>query len=344
MRIPRPLAWLLLALTLCTAGLLRQFHDRIPRSPYVTPIVGSLLFAAVFLLLLVSAREWRLGAVPGAGVRLGSLTPLLLMLLGEKWFAINFYGPVFNLLANPRAPANLLDAQYRLLAGGGLLVVCLFLGRLSAPSAHKTWRRIRPARWPLALGGAGLAIGATYLVLGGASWALGGSVALSRVPALPPLPWVLGGQALLALAEELFFRGLLLSELERLAPRLGARSAPARRWTALVATATLFGLEHLVLSPPWDLAWRRLVFTIALGLLFGLLIMVSANLLFAAVLHAWINWLLLDAVPHFVDGSGQPLLPSGTYVGMLLVFAFLVAFGAQALRRRAPSALADAGG
>ena len=94
MRVSRPLAWTLILSTLLTAGLLRQFHDQTPRSPYVPPVVGSLLFVCVFFLLLVSAREWRLGATPGRGVRLGSLTPLLLMLVMEKWLSPNLaYDP-----------------------------------------------------------------------------------------------------------------------------------------------------------------------------------------------------------------------------------------------------------
>ena len=91
MSVPRSLAWLLLGATLLTAGLLRQFHSETPRSPFVSPLVGSLLFAAVFLLLLAAAREWRLGPSPGRGVRFGSLAPILLMLLVEKWISIGLY-------------------------------------------------------------------------------------------------------------------------------------------------------------------------------------------------------------------------------------------------------------
>ena len=144
MRIPVWLAWLLLALGFFTAGLLRRFHDQTPTSPFVPPIVGSLLFAAIVFLLLVAAREWRQGAVPGPGVRLGSVTPILLMLLIEKWTSLTIYNPVFFFISsnsNSEATPTMLDAQFRAFAGAGLLLVCMLVARLSAPAARKTLRR-----------------------------------------------------------------------------------------------------------------------------------------------------------------------------------------------------------
>ena len=60
MRVPRTVAWFLILFTVFTAGLLRQFHDQTPRSPYVTPVVGSMLFAAVLFVLLVIANEQKI--------------------------------------------------------------------------------------------------------------------------------------------------------------------------------------------------------------------------------------------------------------------------------------------
>ena len=48
-RLGRHLAVLRRATAFFTAGLLRHFHDEVPSSPYVAPIVGSLLFAAIFV-------------------------------------------------------------------------------------------------------------------------------------------------------------------------------------------------------------------------------------------------------------------------------------------------------
>jgi membrane protease YdiL (CAAX protease family) len=326
MRVPVSLAWVILAMTFFTAGLLRQFHHRTPVSPMASPIVGSLLFASIFVLLLVTAREWRRGAVSGPGLRLGSLTPIMLMLLIEKWFSISVYPRVFWWFAPVGESAELLDAQYRAFAGLGLIVVCLLVGTLSTPARRKTWRRARPSRWPRAALAGVMTIGGCYLLLAAISATLGGGLSLRLPQGSPTFAWVLGGQAVLAFAEELYFRGLLMSELHRLAPRLGIRSAPGRRWFALLSTAGLFTMEHMTVGPPWGSAAREMIFTLSLGVLFGLLIMVSANLHFAAVVHTWINWLLLGAAPYFVDAMGRAALPAGTYIGVTLILAFVLAF------------------
>jgi len=334
LRIPIALAWGILALGFFTAALLRQFHDRTPSSPIAPALVGSLLFAAIFFLLLVSAREWRRGAIAGPGVRLGSLTPLLLMLLIEKWFSISVYPALFRWFASSESSPAMLDAQFRTFAGIGLILVCLLVSGLSRPASRKSWRRARPSRWPIAAVATLSVVAATYLLLGGLSTALGADFRLSWPAVTPILGWVLVGQALLAFAEELYYRGLLLSEMERLAPRLGIRNASGRRWVALGFTAGLFGVEHFTLGPPWNQSMRQLVFTVALGLLFGILVMVSANLHFSAGVHTWINWLLLGAAPHFVDDAGRPALPPGTYIGLALILAFVLAFALHRWRLR----------
>ena len=61
MRINLVLAWLLILGTFGTAALLRQFHHETPTSPFFSPINGSALFAAIFLLMLVTAWERRRG-------------------------------------------------------------------------------------------------------------------------------------------------------------------------------------------------------------------------------------------------------------------------------------------
>jgi membrane protease YdiL (CAAX protease family) len=322
-------------LTFFTAGLLRQFHDRTPHSPFVPAVVGSLLFAAIFLLLLVTAWERRRGGIGGRGIRLGSLTPILLMLLFEKWISLSFYVPLFNWVASPTAAPKLLDAQFIAFAGVGLLLVCFLVCWFSAPARRKSWRRSRPARWPAAAIATLLVVGCTYLLLGAAARALGGNLELRWPEPNRLLFWVLGGQAVLAFAEEFYYRGLLMSEMERLAPRLGAVRPAARRWIALLATSALFGMEHLRLDPfSFEQVGRQMIFTISLGLLLGLLIMASRNLHFSAGIHAWINWLLLGAAPHFVDGTGQAALPAGTYIGLTMILAFVWAYVYQKLRRR----------
>lgn len=336
MRIPRWLAWSLLSLSLFTAALLRQFHHEIPASPWVSPVVGSLLFGALFLLLLLAAWERQRGGRLGPGVRLATLIPLLLMLFGEKWVALTFYPWLFGWLADPASAPELLDAQYRGLAGAGLVGSCVLLARLSRPTARLVWRCARPRRLPFAVVVTALAVSGTYALLAGLAALLGGRLALGWPPAGGLLPWVMGGQTLLAFAEELYFRGLLLFEVQRIAPRLGVRDLARRRWIALGSTALLFGIEHVALLETDNEPLRQLVFTVSLGLLLGILVLASQNLHLAAGLHAWINALLLGAAPHFIDAAGGPALPAGTYIGVTLILAFVLVF--VAYRRGAAAA------
>jgi len=335
-RIPRSLAWIILIGTFGTAALLRQFHDRTPEAPMVSPVVGSALFAAIFLLLLVTARERRKGAVSGPGVRLGTLTPILLLLLIEKWISLTLYPRVFDRMVPSSVEPNFADAVFRAFAGVGLIGICLLAGWLTVPTLRKAWRRARPARWPIAALGTLIVIAGGYLVLGTLSALFGGGLRLKLPQPDSMFFWVVGGQGVLAFAEEIYYRGLLLGEMERLAPRLGVKSPVARRWIALLTTSLLFGLEHLHLGPPWGESLRELVFVISLGLLFGILVMVSTNLHFAGGVHAWINWMLLGAAPHFVDATGRPALPAGTYIGLTLILAFVLTYAFRAWRRRRP--------
>jgi len=329
----------MILLTLLTAGILRQFHDRTPGSPFVSGTVGSLLFAAVFFLLLVSAREWQLGATGGrrnrSGIRLGSLTPLLLILLIEKWVSLTLYDPLFYAVAPEIASAAEYDAWYKAMGGLLLVLLCVLLAAFSRPAGSRTWKQARPSRFPPAVLTTLVVIGATYGGLWLLSLALGGGLSLQWSQGTPLLFWVLGGQALLAFAEEVYYRGLVLNELKRLAPRLGIRRPGLRRWYALTAMAALFGLEHIAPGLNRQEFLRQLVFAFALGLLFGLIAIVTNNLYYAAGIHAWINWLLLGAAPRFVNQDGGAALPAGPYIGVGLILAFVAAMILARLNRPA---------
>ena len=334
MRIPRALAWLLIAMAVFTAGLLRQFNDLTPTSPFLAPAVGSLLFACVLFLVLVAARERQIGAAPGPGIRLGSLTPILLILLVEKWISSGFYPPVFALAAPADLPDDAADAWFRLMCGCGLLAVVLLASRFSRPAASWVRARLFGFKPVVGIGAAAIAIGGTGGLLAVIAMAAGSTISVLPPQSQGPLAVVLLGQAAIALGEETYYRGLLLGELLRLGPRLGLRAPAVRRWVALSLSSLLFGMEHVGSSSGWNDGARQLTFALALGALLGMIVLVTDNLWFAASLHAWINWLLLGAAPRLAYGPSQAGLPTGASVSLTLIAAFLAAFVLQ--RRAAP--------
>ena len=87
------------------------------------------------------------------------------------------------------------------------------------------------------------------------------------------------------LAEELMFRALIQTSLERLlSPRLG-----------LILTSVLFGIMHGV----WT-SYMELVFTFAAGMLFGYLFQRTRNLPFIAVLHGVEDVILFGLLPFIL--------------------------------------------
>jgi membrane protease YdiL (CAAX protease family) len=328
-RIPQALAWLLVVMAMFTAGLLRQFHDLTPASPFLTPAVGSLLFACVLFLFLVAARERQIGAAPGPGIRLGSLTPILLILLVEKWISSSFYRPLFALAAPADLSDAAADAWFRMMCGSCLLAIVLISSRFSRPAA--AFVRARLAGWKAAAGiaTAAIAIGGGGLILALVAKSVGSAVSVPLPHPQGPLAVILVGQAAIALAEETYFRGLILGELLRLAPRLGLHAVPARQWIALALSSALFGMEHVGSSSGWSDGARQLVFALALGALLGMIVLLTDNLWFAASLHAWINWLLLGAAPQLAYGPAHAVLPPGASVSLTLITAFVAAFVLQ---------------
>jgi len=338
LRIPRALAWLLVGMGVFTAGLLRQYHDLTPGASFLGPAVGSLLFGCILFLFLVAARERQIGAAPGPGIRVGSLTPLLLMLLGEKWISSSAYPALFARIAPADLPPESADAWFRLLCGVGLLAVVLVTSRFSAPAAAWVGRRLAPSRVLPPLGMASAAIATTYAFLAALSLLAGARVGLMPTGAPGPVLVIVLGQAALALGEEAYFRGLVLGEILRLLPRLGVASGAWRRWIAVGATSAMFAMEHLGGASTWEELVRRSVFTLALGLLFGLLVLATANLWFAAFLHAWIDWLLLGVAPRLATGSPEAGWPPGVYIFVALILAFVAAYrvARSGLRARTP--------
>ena len=99
-------------------------------------------------------------------------------------------------------------------------------------------------------------------------------------------------------------------------------------------TSMLFGMEHWGASAGWEDSARRLVFALALGTLLGMMVLLTDNLWFAASMHAWVNWIVLGAVPRLAFGTASAELPVGASISLAMIGAFVAAFVMQ--RRAAP--------
>ena len=96
-----------------------------------------------------------------------------------------------------------------------------------------------------------------------------------------------------ALPEELFYRGWLQTAWARLAPERGVTVLGARLGHGFFATQALFAAGHLVSGQPWRLA------TVFPGLLFGWLRARTGSVVAPVVAHALSNLLLLTLERSF---------------------------------------------
>jgi uncharacterized protein len=104
-------------------------------------------------------------------------------------------------------------------------------------------------------------------------------------PALPPdlLVRMLVQLFVVALPEELFYRGFMQSAWERSAPERGFRFLGARLGAGFFATQLLFAAGHLVVFQPWRIA------TFFPGLLFGWLRARTGDIAAPVFFHAFSN-------------------------------------------------------
>jgi uncharacterized protein len=146
-----------------------------------------------------------------------------------------------------------------------------------------------------ALGFAGFAALRPHLPAGLAAWLApyaGAPAFAFRLPERWPLQLVLQ-LLVVAVPEELFYRGWLQEAWARLRPERGVTVLSARLGHGFVATQLLFALGHLVTLQPWRVA------TFFPGLLFGWLRARTGSVVAPALVHALPNFLLMTLERSF---------------------------------------------
>lgn len=332
MRISRRLAWTILVSAILTAALLRQFNEKTPESAFLPWPVRSLLFFLLVILFLVFLRGWgSRQEFPYAGRRLEAfnllaMVPLLIALTGEKWFSITFYRPILEAAAMAGIEEAVLGALQEVLAGLGILLVVLALLPLF-PRLRPLLREYLSAR-SLLLGLAGTltALAGVYVIVGAGLLLLGGE----NVHLYPRWfgSWAgirFSGQALIALGEEFYYRGLLQTELIFLLPALGLRRPVMATTTGIGLIALQFALEHVA---PGDRTGEIsiVIYSMTVALLLGAMLVSLRSLYFCALTHFFLNLFVLGGGLQYTDSYGRPLLDPGIYVTLYMIVVILLIY------------------
>ena len=339
MAVSRRLAWAILLAAILTAGLLRQFHSAIPTSPFLPAPIGSLLFFLLVILFLVFARGWgRRQEVPYAGKGLSqvnflAMLPLLIALMLEKWVSITIYGPLWGAVNGTRLRADLYNVLYLLESAVGLLVVSVAL----LPLFTRLWPLLRKFLRPRRIPFAAASIAFAQLVLYGGLWAFfriagGGGIHLRWLGFGRFTGLLLLAQGLIAFAEELYYRGILQTELAFLLPALGVKRQRPRLAIAAGLISIAFALEHFAGSSGSVSDAQRMVFTLTCSLLLGVLLILADNLWLCTGCHFVLDILVLPSgrlTPsglQFVDSAGRTLLDPSLYVCVFFSLIFVCTY------------------
>jgi membrane protease YdiL (CAAX protease family) len=340
--IARSLAWILLIAGFFVSGLLRQWHHR-------GPALGLLSLLLILLLVFLYRARWpdRRSTLRGR-VPVPMLLSFLLLVVGEKWFALVFMDP--QLLWIPRLIENdyMADATYRLMTGLGLLAVCLggllFLFR-------PLWPQLRSLLAPGALARAALVLGGSlvllYVGLFGFLFAIREQLPfkvvyydVDRIVVV-----MLLAQAVRAVSEELYFRGILQEGLVPFLATMGVRSSRLAKMVAVALVSLLFVLEHAHLEGDLGVVVRQLAFVLFLSVLFGLTLVISRSLYLAMGFHFVVDLFVMRGGLVFMDmRNGVEIFQPRDFILLHAVLLFVVLFAVTGHRRRARSRAAAPAG
>jgi len=108
---------------------------------------------------------------------------------------------------------------------------------------------------------------------------------VSFMPHLPGaalvIPMILGKSLMVALPEEVLFRGLLLNLMQRAAP------SPRGRMAALIISSVIFGLTHVNNNPWFD--WRYVTIATVAGIAYGIVYNRTGKVTASAITHSLID-------------------------------------------------------
>ncbi len=318
-------------------GVLRTFHAQTPRLPWLGDFGGSLLLWAALGLLALHLVQRRRGLdlMPdietGAGLSVGMIVPLLVVVVIEKWVSADVLPFAFDLLPSWGPTPKLADAAYRLASGLALGIVALAVYRIPRQVARKLEQRTLLSRLPAATG---LVLGSaivTGLLFAGLPTLLGGLQLAVAGPDTRTWSTMAAAQVVRGVTEELFFRGLLQTTLLRLLWQAGMSQGRLARVVAVGTVSLGFTIEHVDPSQPLARQASLLLWVFAMSCVFGVLLESSRNLWLVMAAHATVNLMVGGLLPVPVTAEGTLAVPPGVPA---TIFVMLLFVGIVVLHRR----------
>ena len=329
--ISRGLAWALLLLTLVGSSLIRQLHEFIPQwTPLPWPIRSPLYAFLVILFLMVAASTRRPSTArtdrDDGRIRIALLSPLLVAMIYEKVLSVTLYEALLDHTIRVSWMRDHLDGWVHIVIGAGMIMAVLLLVPLMR--GVKLVDFVQPARLRSGMYLQMIALIATYGVLAGLANLLNGPeqhVTLIFATSLPAV-LLICGQGLRAMAEEFYYRGLLQREFSTLTRALGFRSPRSGQAVAIALISFGFGIEHFRFGAPLVESYRGFAYAMALGFLFGYLLVVTGNVFFCGLVHATNNFVGAGVMPRLGTVDRLFVLNPDTFLYVYLVIVFVLIF------------------
>jgi len=336
--VSRPVAWGLILVTLLGSSLIRQLHEFIPDwAPLPWPVRSPLYaFLTLFFLILVASWSWggRAGRRPlGPRIRLGALAPLLIALTYEKVLSFTLYDALLDHAVGIAFIRDHLDVWIHILIGVGMMLAVILLIPLMNRVGFKNFLTGAQVRSGFYLHF--IALFLTYGLLSSLVVLLAGPE--KRITIFFPMGTaallLMVGQGVRAMAEEFYYRGLLQRELTGLMSRLGIPDRRSGEAVAISLIALGFGIEHFRFGAPSMQSYQSFAYAVAVGYLFGYLLVITGNVFFCGLVHATNNYVTASLLPRLGTPGTAPLIPDETILYVYLIAVFLLVFLATSMTK-----------
>ncbi|TDI13800.1 MAG: CPBP family intramembrane metalloprotease [Acidobacteria bacterium] len=294
-------------------------------------LLDPTVVAVILLSLLLFFRRDEREALPSlqAGtVPLMDLVPLAVAVLGVQVVVDNAWSFLGRWTASPAIPQELAAPLHRLGMGGALLLALAIL-MLLVPRLRRRLRECAAAR--RLRSGLYFTVAVLVVVYGILVWvgvlvAGPNQVRLSMPPVFAATALLIVGQAVIALGEEIFYRGILQGEVSRVLVKAGVENPRNRRMLALGAVSLLFALEHVGPGMTREMFLATFLYAFCMSLLFGFLFELTGNLAVCSLAHFFNNLIVLGLGPVLWIPGPLAAFGDGVYLMAFLSITFVFLF------------------